>query len=254
MKGGYDFRAQFYDLEFTDNSDKQLLTSLITDDVTTILEVPCGSGRNLWLAETGKAACFADLSPNMVNRVQQKLDERGLINARAVVADVTKLGEGQFDLIIIAREGIQLLSGTQIRQAFTSLAESLTENGQLYVDFAKLDSPSSGQSNLPEYVKTKGDTFTLDMEFNFQGKRLRRFHKSQLRDNKLYVDFKYEMEGDEGQPYMTSLVLTNYRLEEVRHIASECGLMLYDVFGGYNGTSYTEESERFVVIFKKDEQ
>lgn len=251
MNVDYGFRAKFYDLEFADNSDKQLLTTLISETTSTILEIPCGSGRNIWLAETGKLVCFADLSSKMVDQVQQKLDDKSLNNAKTVVADMTKMGIGRFDLIIVAREGIQLLSKKQVRLAFKALRESLAEGGRLYVDFAKLDGRSSDLSNLPEYIKTRGEVFTLDVSYDYNGTKLQRFHRSQLRGDSLYVEFKYRLEGTEAQSYMAELVLADYKLEEICRIASECDLVLYDIFGGYTGTPYTDESERFIVIFKK---
>ena len=253
MKADYDFRAQFYDLEFTDSSDRRLISTLISEDVNTILEVPCGSGRNIWLAETGKAVCFADLSQRMVWQVQQKLNEMGIGTSKAIMADMTELGVGRFDLIIIAREGIQLLSRVQIRQAFKALSESLTKNGRLYVDFAKLDGRHAGPSDLPGYIKTRGEAFTPDIEFSYQGKKVKRFHKSQLKGDDLYIDFRYVLQGREPS-YTVKLVLANYALDEIRHIASECGLVMYDLFGGYDGKPYTDESERFIIIFKRDEQ
>ncbi|MFD1423466.1 MULTISPECIES: hypothetical protein [Laceyella] len=43
----YQERAQFYYVEYDTNVDQHFLQSLVSSDVHSILEVPCGTGRNV---------------------------------------------------------------------------------------------------------------------------------------------------------------------------------------------------------------
>lgn len=59
----YSDRAQYYDIEFHDASDRKILESIVDTVDGRVLEIPSGSGRNMWLA--GKDAIdvvFADLN------------------------------------------------------------------------------------------------------------------------------------------------------------------------------------------------
>ncbi len=127
--GDFDPLAGFYDLDYPDTSDHDFLKRVVAAvGPGRLLEVPCGSGRNvapLLEAAPGQVV-FADLAESMVREAQAKIPATHRGRARAVVADLRSLGAAaEFDLVICPREAFQLVARPDAWLALGSMAAAL---------------------------------------------------------------------------------------------------------------------------------
>src|SRR5439155_27149324 len=109
---GYAERASFVEVEYPATDDHALLASLLATGVRSVLEIPCDTGRNtLFLARAGVRLVAVDREPVMIERLAERLvasGDRAAVELR--VGDMCDLDLGErFDLIIVQREGFQLI-------------------------------------------------------------------------------------------------------------------------------------------------
>ena len=253
---GYPERAKYYDLEFNSIEDKEIINYFLSLGVKRVLEIPCGSGRNLdWLAKTEKETIFADLSPEMVAIVNLKIKNLSFNHrAVAVCADIVSYAdEKKFDLILVPREAIQLLSPDDLSKAVLNLKNNLSDNGILYLDFAVLDvNLISDRRNLPKYIRDQGGYYSLDIDYNSESLSFKRWHKSIFGDGKLNVDFRYEiLDGKEELKYSSSIDLISYDYDCLWELFKKIGLSKIKVYGDYDMKPYDSKSGRMIFILKK---
>jgi SAM-dependent methyltransferase len=153
---GYSRRAQYYAVEYQTDVDRPLLEGHVTSDVGSILEIPCGAGRNLaWLAGTGRLVLCADIEPAMIDVVEEEIAALGVGDrVRARVADMRTLELGQtFDLALVPQEAIQLLAGPDdVTRALRAVAGSLAPGGTLLVDLFDFRAGArAATGTLPDY-------------------------------------------------------------------------------------------------------
>lgn len=246
----YSDRAQYYDIEFHDASDRKILESIVDTVDGRVLEIPSGSGRNMWLA--GKDAIdvvFADLNQSMVERVTKKL-KKGSRGA-AIQADMTDLTLGVFDLILIPREGLQLLSKHQLLVVLKSIRASLKDEGSVYIDIAKLRAPFSSPSH-PTYI-TRQDAWYEDFDRRKDNVRMVRQHMSHMNSGILAVEYKFQVE-DRGilRQFETSIELTEYSTEELNDAFKRAGLRIMVLYGNYKMKPYQPTDDRMIFLVQKD--
>lgn len=251
-QSNYGARAEFYDLEFHDTSDNCLLQSLVTENARRILEIPCGSGRNVsWLAQAGKEVVFADLSQEMIREVNRKLESFPNSRSASVCADMIHHCFGEsFDLIIIPREGIQLIKKSELLPCLKNFRANLREDGFLYVDVAKLDPREIRvNSNLPSYIVKQSETYFSDIDTEVNGVHFKRWHCSKYAHGILTTDFRYEIRGREkNRRFVSTIQLTHYGYDEFLHYIADAGLIVVEVYGGYDMELYTTESDRMIFV------
>lgn len=248
----YDRRAEFYDLEFNDTTDRTLIESVISIDTQRILEIPSGSGRNIWLADSPSEVVFADLSQAMVDHVSDKLKTNfQQSKATAVQADMTCFDLGSFDLILIPREGFQMLSKRLAAEALVNSSNNLTSGGLLYIDIAKLDSPDS-DAKLPKYILEQDGSLQLDLSQNLDEKYIERQHQSFYKDGRLHVTFRYKVQHENRkEDFVSQFELEDYSFSEFSELVRRAGLKIETVYGNYDKEKYTEESNRMIFLLRR---
>jgi len=251
----YGARAAYYDFEFNDMSDRDLLQSLVQDETKAILEIPCGSGRNVeWLAQTGVSVTFGDLSEKMVGIVDSKIIRLPFPHkVRSKRMDMLNhTHEERFDLILVPREGLQLLRREDLPQALISFKHDLSGNGLLYLDVAVLDMTRVANPNkLPRYISEQNTSLVLDIDHTSDTTHFTRRHSSILQNGYLEVEYEYTI-VEQGilRKYSSHVSLAQYNHAELLQVFDEIGLIPVDLYGSYDKTPYSEASERIICILK----
>src|SRR5205085_10376062 len=116
------------------------------------------------LAGTRRNVTFADVAPGMVSETAQRIPATERHRARAVLADMRKLGRrGEFDLVICPREAFQLLRPSEAFLALESLAASLVDDGLLAIDlFDFSPDPVSAADAPPDYFSPEDEGWVED--------------------------------------------------------------------------------------------
>jgi SAM-dependent methyltransferase len=256
---GYAVRARYYDVEYQARSDQPFLRSLVTGAVRSILEIPCGAGRNLpWLAATGRQVVCADLEPQMVRRVRERARQLGAgARVRGVVADLRTVDLDQcFDLVLVPQEAFQLLTGAgEAVAALGRLRAHLAPGGTLLVDLHSFTADRSGEPDavldyfdpaLPDGVATQEWTRAVT------GGQLSR-RRTQWSDGQtvriLYVYALSRPAAATGH-WESEVVLRRYRLAEFARLAGRAELRVTSASRNYAGDPYLPGSARAVVLLR----
>lgn len=251
----YAKRAQYYDLEFDDKSDRGILESLVNSSDKYILEIPCGSGRNcLWLALSQKQVVLGDLEPEMVEIVERKLLQIPTHhNVHSECMDMsTFTTKHKLDLILVPREGFQLLDKHTASLTLINFAKNLSPHGRLYIDLANIDLLQvSRKSDLPRYIAHQSSLFSLDVAKIGVDYSFKRWHKSGKSHNTLAVTFQYNIiQNGHRDTFTSSFNLRGYDLLEISGMIEQSGLNIESVYGGYDRALFTPDSARMILIIR----
>ncbi|MDI3418013.1 class I SAM-dependent methyltransferase [Streptomyces luteolus] len=258
-EAGYEQRAQFYEVEYRTTVDQAFLSSLVTDSVTSILEIPCGSGRNTdWLISTGRAVTCADLEPAMVERVRERIMAAGAGDRlTAVQGDMCELDLGRrFDLILVPQEAFQLVAGAgDAERALDRLTRHLAPDGTLLLDLYSFSQDGRDGSALPDYFDPEvpdGKPVTewrrqLQPSGWLERSRLQRAEGAHMR-----VDYSYRRgEGDTvHERWQSSIRLRRYSREQVEKLVGGAGLRIERMLRDYSGTPWVPGSARMITLLR----
>lgn len=256
---GYARRARYYAVEYATDMDHPLLDRYVTPDVRSILEIPCGAGRNLrWLAGTGRRVLCADIEPAMVEAVGEGIAALGAgdrIDAR--LADMRALDAGTFDLAVVPQEAIQLLDGPDdVAQALGALAGCLAPGGTLLVDLFDFRAGArAAAGTLPDYydpARPDGawvEDWTRDLD---DGLRMTRTRCQRAEPPVTHVDYAYEVrDGDRlVDGWRSTIALRSYDRAEFVELVGPAGLRVDRVVGDYDGNDAAPDSPRAVFVLR----
>jgi SAM-dependent methyltransferase len=246
----YGERADFYDIEYSTTEDRQFLESLVTADVGSILEVPCGAGRNLnWLAATGREVVLADLELSMVDRVEAKVRSlKAKERVCPVVADMRNLNlDRVFDLILVPSEGFQMLAEhREALRALESLRNHLAPSGLLMTDlstFAKDDCAS--QNGQPARRPVLEWSRRLP-----SGETLVRYRLRCRQGDRITTEYFYEVYRRRKlrDSFRSEVNLGKYDLRSFSDLVDRSGLEMRQVFGDYSRKPYVSGDHRIVAL------
>ncbi|CQR59554.1 class I SAM-dependent methyltransferase [Streptomyces leeuwenhoekii] len=256
----YAERARFYEVEYRTDIDRPFLRALLTPEVGSVLEIPCGAGRNLdWLAVSGRQVVCADIEPAMVERVRERITAAGAgERVSAVVADLCELDLGRrFDLILVPQEAFQLLAEPgQAERALHRLAQHLTDDGTLLLDLHTFQADRSGeQSPLPDYFDPAIPAGELTVEWTrpVDGHRwLSRARRQYDEGTVVRVEYHYQLgTGDRLiRSWRSRIRLRRHTLGELRSLAARSGLCVTRVASDYDGTPHTPGAARLVTLLQ----
>ena len=255
---GYAERAAFYATEYVTTVDHDFLKSLVTDEVRSILEIPAGVGRNLgWLAGTRRDVVMADLEPEMIRRLSERIaEERGDDRLTALVADIRFLELGRtFDLVLVPQGGLQLLPGAgDVARALDRLQRHLAPQGTLLVDLATFEAaPEEEDAARPAYFDPAIPSGLLVHEWvrplPFGGMLTRR-RTQHLDRNALTTTFFYSVETANGASEEASFVMVSrcYRYEQVAALVGAAGLAIRQVCRNYRRDPYLGTGHRIIFV------
>jgi SAM-dependent methyltransferase len=244
--GSFEQLAAFYDLDYPDTADHVFLAEFTRSaDSAHLLEIPCGSGRNVavLLGATAREVTFADIAETMVDETGRRIPERERARARAVVADIRTLSQiGTFDLVICPREAFQLLSRSEAAQALRCLGASLTDDGLVVIDVFRFTRDHASPADAPpDYFSpsARDDGWIEDWTRTAADGSLAvaRRRRQRFTSAGVHFEMRYELrEASDAEPERVELDfdMTNYSAEAFGTLASRSGLTVLAANAGYD--------------------
>lgn len=243
--GSFEQLSAFYDLDYPDTSDHAFLAEFVRSaDPVHVLEIPCGSGRNVavLLAAAAREVTFADIAGTMADQASRRIPDCERARARAVVGDMRAPGQvGPIDLVICPREAFQLLRRSEAAQALGSLAASLTDDGLIVIDvFAFTRDRGWPPDAPPDYFSPREEhdwiddwtRTTADGTLAVIRRRRQRFTSSGV-----HFEMHYELRtAADARPQRIELEfdMTNYSPGQFGRLARRSGLEVLAAFAGYD--------------------
>lgn len=252
----YEQIARFYDLSHDRlTEDIPFLLAQAAETGGPVLEIGCGSGRLLApLARAGYKVTGVDQSPEMLARAEARLAMQPVetrARVRLLREDVRVLGlsdSGQFGLICFGYNTFMHLDEAGAGAALKRLRPLLRPGGRLLIDVAN-PMVLSMVADDPDFVLE--DTLA-DEE---RGVTLRQYtaYESIPGEQAVDVTWVYEESGDElaadGQTATKFRLRYNYMYpHQFDLLLTLTGFRLAAIYGGYDGTPFSEESERLIVL------
>lgn len=253
MLDPYAVDAAFYDALHADfRDDVGLWLSFAGRTDRPVLEIGCGTGRIATeLAKAGHAVTGIDISPSMLARARARADEAGLEVEwiERSLLDVA-FEEGRFGFVLVPQDVFLYCRDTDEQLAWLqAIAECLHFSGTVAIDLpgpALWLDPSSNGAPLLVY---SGET---DEGTPFDAWHV---HEDDLALQERWLRVTYETTDETGlvrRRHSEHQLRYVYRFE-MEHLLSLAGLTLADVFGDYDLGPLTNESERMVVIARRNE-
>lgn len=251
----YSDRAMYYEVEYDEAVDHDFYKKLIAEGAESVLEIPCGVGRNaLVLAGEGKSITAADIEPCMAQRLQERAEENGITNVEACVADMRDIGlNKQFDLIFSPREAFQLIPNKEgAVQALHSMKEHLSKDGNLIIDLSLFGKDSSSDPAVhPDYFDPELPMGEMIFEWTRDlpgGDQLKRSRVQIVDESYAGIHYHYERwsNGELGKSWNSKINLALYSYEEFEQMAAGVGLNIVAVYRDYKFTPYEAGSSRMV--------
>lgn len=260
-------RAAFYAIEYQDDADWAFLRSFLTPDVASILEIPCGAGRNApWLSQTGCRIVASDIEESMLDAVRARFPEsRPPANLAARAADMRDFDFGEpFDLILCPREAIQQMTDpADFIAALSAFARNLAPGGRIVIDLAVFGRPlpawQRDASVLPVYYDPdlpdgeEIEEFTRFVPGHGWLTRFRRQWHSAGADL-AYFTLRYRIsstdDGTAAREHISNMTFRNYLPDEVDRHAALAGLETEAVYGNYEKRPYRDGDCRAIYVLR----
>ena len=144
MPPEFDVIANIYDQSFSNTligkAQRDIVWKYLDQHLpakpVSILEINCGTGEDaIYLANKGQSVLATDVSPQMIQIVEQKISTNNLSNKiETAVWDLNNpfpFSNKKFDLIFSNFGGINCLSPDAIKKLNTTCSQLLNENGKL---------------------------------------------------------------------------------------------------------------------------
>ncbi len=250
----YEQIARYYDLTHNDLTvDLPMIFQLAEKADGEILELGCGTGRLLLpLIKGGFTVTGLDNSRAMLAQATAKLlrlpeDVRARVTL--VEGDMTNLDlDGRFALVIIPYNTLLHLNQKQVAKTLAGVREVLSEDGRLFID---LPNPFTLAQTPNDRMLTLERIFTDPTTSN----TVAQMASNHLDDEaqKLRITWIYDATDAEGITRRTITYFDYHYLfaHQMELLINQAKLRLYSLTGNYNGSSFTEESERMLLLIGK---
>lgn len=254
----YDEIARFYDLTHASlTADVPLVLQLAAEAKGAILELGCGSGRLLRpLAKAGHQITGIDLSAEMLARARAQLaKEPEAVQARVSLhqADMTNFAlpnSPYFGLIVIPYNTLMHLDTVQAVQALQQACSYLLEGGRLFIDLANpVDIANTPEDALLSLESVLTDPETGELIVHLASNRL------DTASQTLHITWIYDVSASAGGAVQRTVAQATYHYcypHQLELWLQEAGFKLIHLWGDYDQSSYTEESERLLALATKN--
>ena len=257
---GYAERARFYKWEHTISYDQEFYTQFLPTPKT-VLEVPCGTGKNLiWWAKRGCFATGVDIEPQMIHQARAQIRLNKLADRAQVIAgDMRSFAiSKRFDLIAVPADAFQfLMNEADILACLQTLRKRLKHSGRLVLDIGMFDQNKENGGDCFAYFNPCQPN--LSIVFDWQRPidndgRLLRFHAQDIQESRVVFHFYYQLHKNGLQDRMqTTITLRRYETtDELVALAAHAGLNLRACYGDYHGASMTLCSPRNILVFGRN--
>lgn len=229
----------FYSEVFTDErTDKEvdaLVRLLELDKPKKILDLACVYGRHAnRLAVLGHAMTGVDLSPGFLEIARQDAAQRhvDVLYQQGDVRSITF--ESEFDCVLIIFTAFGYFSDEENRQVLINARNALLPGGLLIVDMLNRD--TFPKSMLPFDVHEKDGNMMIDRN-TFDSTQSRFYNRRVVIRDGIRKDL----------PYFVRI----YNPSELRELFNQTGLVIQQIYDGWDAKELTPESVRLVVIARK---
>ena len=257
--------SDFYEVDYPDSSDHGFLRHLVSAvDPGHLLEIPCGSGRNVapLLESTSGNVTFADLGQTMVDQTERRIPASERNRVQAVVADMRSLGPiGEFDLVICPREAFQLLNRVEAARALTSMAVRTAGAGLIVIDlFNFTRDPAAPSDAPPDYFSPTEHGWVEDWtRTTADGSHtVTRRRRQSFTTDGVHFEMRYSLRTPaepDAQFVDLAFDMTNHSPDGLQQLADRSGLDVLAAFAGYNDAPVgTSRSLRTVFVLGRDRQ
>ena len=249
--------ARMYDLDLQDDpGDLDLYLALAARVDGPILELAAGSGRlAVPLALAGHMVTAVDLDPEMLARAADAAAEAGLEPdaLRLVEADLVDLrlpGAGTYGLGFIALNSIMLLASRDAqRAAFRTLAAHLAPGGIAVVDAWLPDAEDLARFDgriFLEWVRADPDRGELVTKSGSAQ------HDAATATVELTSFFEVGAQGEPPRRWVRRDRLRLVGADELAGFATDAGLRIETIAGGYDLAPLAAGSDRVVIVATRD--
>ncbi|MEM7208165.1 MAG: class I SAM-dependent methyltransferase [Pseudomonadota bacterium] len=257
----YAERSAFYETEHATDMDAVFLTSFLTDGVNSVLEVPCGVGRNVFhFAKHGIEVVGVDLEKEMVAQAERRkfdpLHSSFAANISFLQGDMRSLELGRtFDLVVTPIDAFQLLlSDDDALSALKSLGGCVSSRGNLLLDLASFGDSSLSKRSRPIFYNPNQEDGTIVYEWTRplpNGGTLMR-SRIQMHDGEL-MKFRFLYKADaEGiiRKLYTDLTLRMYTRQHIEQLVHRAGLQIVTAFGNHDREPLDDKSARLIYALR----
>lgn len=250
----YSRRAAIYEVEYQEERDVPFVLSLLEQSKTRVLEMPCGAGRlSQHLVSKAKTLDIVDLEPDMVERAVGATNSiSSQCSVVGHVQDMRTLSlDRRVDLVILPREGLQLVSPDDGKKVLSAAAAHLVPEGLIFVDlacFSKDNDPCD-----PDYYKHGQSTDIRTLDWTRQmddGTLLSRSTTQSDEGDAIIFTMNYVQHSNPKVEWSSQMQIYRYDSEWVKSSAPE-GINLESIYGGYDCSSLQADSVRMLALFRK---
>jgi cyclopropane fatty-acyl-phospholipid synthase-like methyltransferase len=202
-----------------------------------ILDLCCGFGRHaIVLAGEGFEVTGLDLSESFLRMAKQRADLLG-VRLDLIQADMRHIKQQEaFDAIINLFTAFGFFSSEEEDlQVLQGVSRALKKDGQFLIDTVNRDNII--HSLQPKRWSIDNGTVVLE-------ERIFDFFKSRLE-----INLELVQKEDKNRRLEYSFRL--YTLTEMLNLFSKTGLELTDVYGDFDGSQYSAESPRMLLVARK---
>ena len=246
----YDEIVRYYDLIHDGlTADRDFILGLAETCDGAVLELGCGSGRLLLpIAQAGATAVGIDSSEGMLAEAGRRFAAANLTHhPELLLGDMSTVELAQrFGLIVIPYNTFMHLSTSQMQATLRKVRGWLENGGRLFIDLINplsLQDLADGETLSPEVTLYDAESGREII----QSSRFRVDEAAQL----LHVTWVFESGDVADGSFTRSTFPQNYHYlfpHQIEMMLRQAGLRLERLLGDYDGSPFSEESERLLIL------
>lgn len=237
--------SYIYEQQVIEADEVNFILSIVGKEPKRILEVACGGGRiSVPLAESGHFVTGFDADDYMLERIPLKAKGLGNIKLSYYKADAVKQDWGKdYDVVILAGNIlVNIESDMDYQQAqelfIKKAADSVKQNGHLYLDLDCYDRPEQTSAQREEWVCFEGtdDLGTFGKYIVISGDY----------STKTHIDRsfrRYEITPKDGGMFTVDRTISKHfpNYDQVKQWLEKAGWEIECLYGGYEKQSMDEK-------------